>query len=812
MRGRFSSITYMKSFFDYSVVFCSSRLPALRRRTSRSPMQNLILSRRRAQDSVQLSVDQLQRLAKIPICSGKSVEFSHLNGSLSWVEETLTAMGWTKLCQISELSVASAARSFYASLKVSSGNTVVGYVKGINITISEEYLVELLDCPNSGHCLSEFIPLEKQKLGIIGSLGTLCKRGLQVNELSAEKRLIHSIITNIITPRADVPVSTKEKIGLITLRRSHYSLVGKKQNLWFKDSVPECEHEIYPDEPKVSLLIQDLPGSSVQIEAPSIRVNPEAPVQLPEPIEEQVAHQDIPPAVQIEEVQIPASSYSPSQFETRPSLADEQEEEAATAQDPQHQDQTQEKFLEDQVLEQTIEKDQEIQADQQPSSDEHQQQQQQVEQTIEQQAQLAIVVSDPSDVQQQVQESENQPEEVATTVEDPMQKSAAKRPLEPSQYCQTFKINVKRRLVKDGVPVKPVLPSPSSRAISPTATPPPEPTSSTPSVILSSVVDSAATSSETTLAPPAPQPAPAIPTPAAPISEPQSSALSSSTPLSPHSSLDLLPVITPVDPFNEDVKFSIYPLKYQSISGPPRPSILNSEVSIMKDSNWDCMMSLRGRAVSYRREFTETIFNKFFRISARFKIKYKSKLSFQRFIFIQLSKKSKHLLDIQLSFAESERFTPEQWEVAYPSYHSQCRKMKLNINQFHSKFLLDFHKSVTHRWAERYLIYYQAKDAAISHGLYWNLTFIEFLQVASTKKFVPLKFKLDIDKFHHNIGWYRRRHIKSIKKLPSTNPTYNVDDALFEHSFNRNEEKLWELIQPFLKLIPASLLLPRSRV
>ncbi|MQM23809.1 hypothetical protein Taro_056879 [Colocasia esculenta] len=47
MRGRFSSSTYMKSFFDYSVVFCSSRLPALRRRTSRSPLQNLILSRRR---------------------------------------------------------------------------------------------------------------------------------------------------------------------------------------------------------------------------------------------------------------------------------------------------------------------------------------------------------------------------------------------------------------------------------------------------------------------------------------------------------------------------------------------------------------------------------------------------------------------------------------------------------------------------------------------------------------------------------------------------------------------------------------------
>ncbi|MQL85538.1 hypothetical protein Taro_018058 [Colocasia esculenta] len=323
MKGRFSSNFYinnsftpiestrLKSLFDSSVLIRSSRLPALRRRTFRSPLRNLILSRRRAQVSVQLTSDQLQRLAKIPICSGKSVEFSHLSGNLAWVEETLTAMGWTKLCQISEPFMASAVRSFYASLKVSTGNTVVGYLKGTKITISEEYLVELLDCPNSGHCLSEFIPLEKQKLGIIGSLGTLWKRGLQVNELSAEKRLIHSIISNIITPRAgthssitardgnllfwviqrhrvnlpavilermiaakdlqeslpygslltmifkklsvdlsgDVPMSTKEKIGLITLRRSHYSLVGKKQNLWYKDSLPECEHEVYPDEP-----------------------------------------------------------------------------------------------------------------------------------------------------------------------------------------------------------------------------------------------------------------------------------------------------------------------------------------------------------------------------------------------------------------------------------------------------------------------------------------------------------------------------------------------------------------------------------
>ncbi|MQM13137.1 hypothetical protein Taro_046060, partial [Colocasia esculenta] len=329
----------------------------------------------RAQVSVQLTSDQLQRLAKIPIFSGKSVEFSHLSGNLAWVEETLTAMGWTKLCQISEPFVASAVRSFYASLKVSTGNTVVGYVKGTEITISEEYLVELLDCPNSDHYLSEFIPLEKQKLGIIGSLGTLCKKGLQVNELSAEKRLIHSIISNIITPRAgthssitsrdenllfwaiqrhrvnlpavilermiaakdlqeylpygsfltmifkklsmdmsgDVPVSSKEKIGLITLIRSHYSLVGKKKNLWYKDSVPECEHDVYPDEPLVSLLTQDIPASSTQIKAPAVPAISDVFVQPPEPIVEQVSQPVIPPEVPSADTQLPAPSSLPEQ-------------------------------------------------------------------------------------------------------------------------------------------------------------------------------------------------------------------------------------------------------------------------------------------------------------------------------------------------------------------------------------------------------------------------------------------------------------------------------------------------------------------
>ncbi|MQL76857.1 hypothetical protein Taro_009255 [Colocasia esculenta] len=220
--------------------------------------------------------------------------------------------------------------------------------------------------------------------------------------------------------------------------------------------------------------------------------------------------------------------------------------------------------------------------------------------------------------------------------------------------------------------------------------------------------------------------------------------------------------------------------------------------------------SSRARAVSYRGAFAEAIFNRFNRISTRFKIKYKSKLSFQRFIFLQLSKNPHHLLDIQLSFDESERFTPEQWQAAYPSYHSQCLKMKLSLNDFHSKSLMDFRKNIGYRWAQRYLVYYQAKDIAISNGLYWNITLNEFLHLAATKQFVPLRMRIDIDKFHHRVAWFRRCHIKSIKKLPSTNPTYNVDGALFDNSFVKNKQRLWELLQPFVAKIPASLYLPHS--
>ncbi|MQM15237.1 hypothetical protein Taro_048179, partial [Colocasia esculenta] len=954
----------------------------------------------RAQVSIQLTSDQLQRLAKIPICSGKSVEFSHLSGNLAWVEETLTAMGWTKLCQISEPFVASAVRSFYASLKVSNGNTVVGYVKGTEITISEEYLVELLDCPNSGHCHGEFIPLEKQKLGIIGSLGTLCKRGLKVNELSAEKRLIYSIISNIITPRAgthssittrdgnllfwaiqrhrvnlpavilermiaakdlqeslpyeslltmifkklsvdlsgDVHVSTKEKIGLITLIRSHYSL----------DSVPECEHEIYPDEPPVSLLTQDIPASSVQIKTPVVPAISDVFVQPPEPIIEQVAQPVIPSEVPFADAQLPAStsfpeqdassetvhdvlrdlrgkgilsedvpispmehifeerepSYSPSQFETRPrsqgessnslstilelvrtqqenlsvlhmqvevidvkfdSLANEvkqikylmlqfvcqqgtprpagpapsqQQEEVPSAQEPQHQDQTQEKFPENQELEQIVETDQEIQADQPPISDEIHQQQQ---------------VSEPQLAMQQQQESVADQQPAAAATEEEV--SLGKRPLEASLEVHTFKRKVKRRLIKNGNPIRP---SPSSRPSSP--------------------------------APPVINP-PEI-TPAAP---------SSTALVLEVSSLDIPSSSIPVDPTFKDIHFSIYPLQYQpkplkevaitlstqprqfysSLPTVPKPGsqkthlqiiemvpslqlpasrgpklgdkatlllppfwyafvyhspqfmalfreylqirafleihnmpgftfehwlptlIKTSQVSIpelqivsqkshyltpqefvdlypeeamrfqeaqsrnhhlkiythislqfhdlfatllrdsqakytaMKAFNFERFklglhdvsrgqydMLIRGQrpvvpsmtasllpdlhpplvgAVLYRGPFADTLYNRFLQISTRFKIKYKSKLSFQRFLFLHLPKFQKNLLDLQLSFAESERFTPDQWEKAYPDHHAQCQRMKLTLNKYHSKSLLDLRKHIGLKWAHRYL-------------------------------------------------------------------------------------------------------------
>ncbi|MQL68288.1 hypothetical protein Taro_000572 [Colocasia esculenta] len=51
-------------------------------------------------------------------------------------------------------------------------------------------------------------------------------------------------------------------------------------------------------------------------------------------------------------------------------------------------------------------------------------------------------------------------------------------------------------------------------------------------------------------------------------------------------------------------------------------------------------------------------------------------------------------------------------------------------------------KSISHKWKQRYLVYYQAKEAAHSQGLHSNITVHEFLHLAASKKFVPLNSTL----------------------------------------------------------------------
>ncbi|MQM13119.1 hypothetical protein Taro_046041 [Colocasia esculenta] len=58
----------------------------------------------------------------------------------------------------------------------------------------------------------------------------------------------------------EISVSIKEKLGLSTPRRSHYVLEDKAQNIWTKDSVPNCTHDVFLDEIQSSsfLLVQPL--------------------------------------------------------------------------------------------------------------------------------------------------------------------------------------------------------------------------------------------------------------------------------------------------------------------------------------------------------------------------------------------------------------------------------------------------------------------------------------------------------------------------------------------------------------------------
>ncbi|MQL91929.1 hypothetical protein Taro_024544 [Colocasia esculenta] len=109
----------------------------------------------KASEGTMLTLEQFQRLslAKFSICPGKVIDFSQLHGSLGWVTETLEEMGWARLCRISESSFEGALKAFFVTLQVSSESSITGYVKGTKLTISEELLVELLGCPNSGHKL-----------------------------------------------------------------------------------------------------------------------------------------------------------------------------------------------------------------------------------------------------------------------------------------------------------------------------------------------------------------------------------------------------------------------------------------------------------------------------------------------------------------------------------------------------------------------------------------------------------------------------------------------------------------------------------
>ncbi|MQL98923.1 hypothetical protein Taro_031638 [Colocasia esculenta] len=193
--------TLSKSTFDFLVFFCPfAPLLFFGERLLKNSEISILLEER-APESSQMTPDQLVRLAKIPICPGKVVDFSRLSGSLAWVEDTLNAMGWTKLCQISEPIVENAVRTFYVTMEISSASSVFGYVKGTKISISEELLVEILECPNSGHKLNEVMPLEKQKLGIIGSLASL-------------------MIEPLVLDRSEVPVQTQEKEDQILISSS----------------------------------------------------------------------------------------------------------------------------------------------------------------------------------------------------------------------------------------------------------------------------------------------------------------------------------------------------------------------------------------------------------------------------------------------------------------------------------------------------------------------------------------------------------------------------------------------------------------
>ncbi|MQM19670.1 hypothetical protein Taro_052678 [Colocasia esculenta] len=432
---------------------------------------------------------------------------------------------------------------------------------------------------------NSFTPLESTHLKSLFDSSVL----IRSSRLPAlRRRTSRSPLRNLIlSRRRDVPMSTKEKIGLITLRRSHYSLVGKKQNLWYKDSVLECEHEVYPDEPLVSLLTQDIPASSIQIIAPPVPAIPDVFVQPPEPIVEQVVQPVIPPEVPSEDAQLPASSslpeqdapsetvhevlrdlkgkeilsedvpispmehifeerepsYSPSQFETRPRSQGESSSSLSTILELVR---TQQENLS--VLHMQVEV---IDVKFDNLADEHQDQtqekpleNQELEQTVEKDQEIQVDQQHISDeiqqpLHQQQQISEPQLAVVVSQLPDEQQQQqesvadqqavAAAAEEEVSLGKRPLEASLEGHTLKRKVKRRlikngnPILPSPSSRPSSP--------------------------------APPVVNP-PAV-TPAAP------SSTAPSTSVPEVSSPDMPPPSIPVDPSLKDIQFSIYPLQYQ---------------------------------------------------------------------------------------------------------------------------------------------------------------------------------------------------------------------------------------------------------
>ncbi|MQM01010.1 hypothetical protein Taro_033754, partial [Colocasia esculenta] len=265
----------------------------------------------------------------------KTVDFKKFKGKLSEVNTMVERIGWKSLCEIQEPVYKDLIKAFYMTLKDQNNGSLKASVKGVEIEITEDSLAEILGCTKQGHKLTERIDRETQRLGIIGPLGNIVKKSLDVNQLAARKRIIHSIITTIITPRAGThsiissrdgnllfwaiqghpvnlpavimermrnssnlkeslpygPLLTvlfkkknieledematphKEKIGISTLKRAHYKLVNPSEQIWNKEKVPNCIHEIFPD--RIDTEYGQREAEEVEAEPQAVDVQPE---------------------------------------------------------------------------------------------------------------------------------------------------------------------------------------------------------------------------------------------------------------------------------------------------------------------------------------------------------------------------------------------------------------------------------------------------------------------------------------------------------------------------------------------------------